>query len=398
MTDAYIIDNVRTPRGKGREGGGLADTKPVDLLKTLYDALAERNDLPLDRIDDILLGCVTQTGEQGADLARISALYAGWPDAVSGVTLNRFCASGLDAVNLAAAKTDSGMEGLVVAGGVESISRVPMFSDEGAWFSDPEVAAATKFVQMGFAADVVATLEGFDRQPLDEYAVQSQHRAAEALEEGRFDGTVIPVTDDDGEVALAVDELVRPDTSVEKISGFDPAFADEQSEQFAKQAYPDIGEVQHLHHRANSPALADGAGLSLIANQQTVDDLGLEPRGRIVSWANASVEPVKMLTACQEASEQALANADMTFEDVDLFEINEAFAAVPVKFQRDNDIDPDRLNVNGGTIAMGHAMGATGQMLMATVLDELERRDLETALVAISGGAGLGSACVVERC
>lgn len=396
-TDTYVIDSVRTPRGKGREGGGLAEVKPIDLLGGLYDALEDRNDVPLERIDDIVLGCVTQTGEQGADLARISALYAGWPESVSGVTLNRFCASGLDAVNMAAAKTSSGMEGLVVAGGVESISRVPMFSDEGAWFSDPDVARKTRFVQMGFAADVVATLEELGREALDAYAVQSHRRAAAATEEGRFDGTLVPVLDEDGEVVLDVDELIRPDSTVEAISGFDPAFADERSEAFAKEVYTDVDQIRHLHHRANSPSLADGAGLSLLANRQAVEDLDLEPRARIRAWANASVEPVVMLTACEAAAQLALDHADMTFEDIDLVEINEAFAAVPVKFQRDHDIDPERFNVNGGIISMGHAMGATGQMLLATVIDELERRDLETALVAISGGAGLGSATVIER-
>ena len=394
--DAYIYDNVRTPRGKGREGGGLSETKPIDLLAGLYDALAERQSFPLDRVDDVVLGCVTQTGEQGADLARISVLYAGWPDAVSGVTLNRFCASGLDSVNLAASKVAGGMENLVVAGGVESISRVPMFSDEGAWFADPEVAKKTRFVQMGFAADVVASLEGFEREELDKYAVQSHQRAARAREEGYFDKSLVPVIDDDGETVLADDELIRPSTSVDKIADFDPAFADERSEAFAGEVYPDL-DLRHLHHRANSPSLADGAALSLVGNEDAGDELGLEPRAHIVSWANASTEPVKMLTACETATERALDNAGMHADDVDLFEVNEAFAAIPIRFRRKFDVDPERLNVNGGTIAMGHAMGATGTMLLANVVDELERRDLQTALVAISGGAGLGSATVVER-
>ena len=394
--DAYIFDTVRTPRGKGREGGGLAEVKPIELLEGLYDALADRRDFPLEAVDDVLLGCVTQTDEQGSDLARISVLYADWPVSVSGMTLNSFCASGLDAVNLGAAKVATGMEDLVVAGGVESISRVPMFSDEGPWFADPEVAKKTRFVQMGFAADVVASREGLDRQTLDEYAVQSHHRAARATEEGRFDPSLVPVTDDDGEPILDRDELIRPATSVELIEGFDPAFADETSEAFADEVYPDL-ELRHLHHRANSPSLADGAALSLVGNEKAAEATGLEPRARIVSWANASMEPVAMLTACNQATEQALDQAGMTADDIDLFEVNEAFAAVPVKFQRDFDVDPERLNVNGGTIAMGHAMGATGTMLVGNVVDELERRDLATGLVTISGGAGLGSAAVIER-
>ncbi|MFW5966441.1 MAG: acetyl-CoA C-acyltransferase [Persicimonas sp.] len=393
--DAYIFDTVRTPRGKGREGGGLSEVTPIALLEGLYDALAERQNFPLERVDDVLLGCVTQTDEQGADLARISVLYADWPVSVSGMTLNRFCASGLDAVNLGAAKVATGMEDLVVAGGVESISRVPMFSDEGPWFADPEVARKTRFVQMGFAADVVASRAGLDRDTLDAYAVESHQRAARAFEKGRFDQTLVAVTDGDGQVVLDRDELIRPETSVEKIADFAPAFADQTSEAFAAEVYPDL-ELEHVHHRANSPSLADGAALSLVGNETCVEELGLKPRARIRSWANASMEPVAMLTACETAAERALQNAGMTAADIDLWEVNEAFAAVPVKLQRDFDIDPDRFNVNGGTIAMGHAMGATGTMLLANLVDELKRRDLQTGLVTISGGAGLGSAAVVE--
>ncbi|MCA9672262.1 MAG: acetyl-CoA C-acyltransferase [Myxococcales bacterium] len=396
--DVVVIDAVRTPRGKGRPGGALSQVKPIDLVAELLRALARRNEaLDARDIDDVLLGCVTQSGEQGANLARVAALYAGWPDGVSGATLNRFCASGLDAINVAASKIAAGSDDLVVAGGVESMSRVPIFSDKGPWFADPEVAERTGFVQMGFAADLVATFEGFERAELDAYAARSHQRAAAAQQGGHFARTLEPVRDGSGGVLLDHDELVRGDTTVEALARFEPCFADAASSAKARARYGDDLVVRALHHRGSSPSLADGAALVLLASRQRARELCLAPRARVVAHGNASVEPVLMLTAAGRAAERALARAAMTVGDVDLFEINEAFAAVPLKVARDLGIDHAQLNVDGGTLAMGHAMGATGAMLFGGALEALERRDERVALVAVSGGAGLGSASVLAR-
>lgn len=389
--DAWILDTVRTPRGKGRPGGALSEVRPVELVGGLLDALRERG-LVTELVEDIVLGCVTQSGEQGANLAKIAALWSGWPDHVSGATINRFCASGLDAVQLAAVKVATGMEQVVVAGGVESMSRVPIFSDKGAWFSDREVAKKTGFVQMGFAADLVATLHGLERADLDAYAARSHQRAVRAEEEGRFSRSMIAWGD-----VLGSDELVREGMSAEKLAGFDPLFAHERSEALARARYPALGTIRHVHHRANSPSLADGAALLTVASRAGADALGVAPRAQILSWANASVEPVQMLTASTLAARKALDRAGLELDDVDLFEVNEAFAAVAVATQRELGIDPERYNVNGGALAAGHAMGATGAILAITCLDELERRGGDIGLVAIAGGAGLGSAMVIRR-
>lgn len=391
MMDAWILDTVRTPRGKGRAGGALSEVRPVELVGGLLGALRERG-LAAELVEDVVLGCVTQSGEQGANLAKIAALWSGWPDHVSGATINRFCASGLDAVQLAAAKVAAGMEQVVVAGGVESMSRVPIFSDKGAWFADREVARKTGFVQMGFAADLVATLHGLERSELDAYAARSHQRAVRAREEDRFARSMIPWGD-----VLAADELVRDGMSAEKLAGFDPLFAHERSEALARARYPELGDLRHVHHRANSPSLADGAALLTIASRAGAEALGATPRAQILGWANASVEPVQMLTASTRAAHKALERAGVTLADIDLFEVNEAFAAVAVATQRALEIDPERYNVNGGAIAAGHAMGATGAILAMTCLDELERQDKELGLVAIAGGAGLGSAMVIRR-
>jgi acetyl-CoA C-acetyltransferase len=332
---------------------------------------------------------VTQTGDQGANIARISALYSGLPDRVSGGMVNRFCTSGLDAVVDGAAQVATGMAEHVWTGGIESMSRVPIFSDKGAWFADPDVAVRTRFVQMGFAADVVATLAGLERAELDAYAAESHRRAARATEEGRFAASIVEVA------GLSRDELIRPETTVEGMADLAPLFADDRSSAAATRTYSELEHVNALHHRGNSPSLADGAAIVVVASQAGLN--GAAPRARIRSWARASMEPVAMLTACEQASRKALERAGMSAADVDLWEVNEAFAAVPVKMQRDFDIDPERFNPNGGTIAMGHAMGATGAMLVITALDELERSGKTTALVAISGGAGLGSAMVIEK-
>jgi acetyl-CoA C-acetyltransferase len=398
--EAYILDVIRTPRGAAKANGALQPVKPIDLIAMLYRELQERSGLDSAAVDDIVLGCVTQTGEQGANIARIAALYAGWDDAIPGVTLNRFCASGLDAINYAALKVSSGLEQLVVAGGVESVSRVPMFSDAGAWFADPQVSAATRFVHMGVAADLLATLESFERAELDAYAVQSHQRAARARDSGAFARSLVPVRDLDGGVLLDRDELIRDDMSLERLARLEPSFAAlgaEGADQLALERYPQIMQLRHLHHRGNSPALADGAAVALVGDRAKADQLGLRPRARIRSFANHAVEPILMLTAAQAATERALQRAGLTVDDIDLFEFNEGFAATVLKFLRDLRIDPERLNVNGGTIAMGHALGATGGMLIATLLDELERRDLQFGLAAISGGAGLGVATVIER-
>jgi acetyl-CoA C-acetyltransferase len=398
--DAYILDAVRTPRGAAKKTGALASVKPIDLLAALYRALEQRSGLDTALVDDVVLGCATQTGEQGANIARISALYAGWSERVSGTTLNRFCCSGLDAINYAALKVSSGLERLVVAGGVESASRVPMFGDNGAWFADPLVRERTGFVHMGVAADLVATLEGFDRAELDAYAVESHQRAAHARDAGHFAPSLVPVCGPDGQLLLDRDELIRSDTSAEKLAAFEPSFAEfgaQGMDALALARYPQIDQLRHLHHRGNSPALADGASLLLIGNQAQAEALGLRPRARIRAFANAACEPVIMLAAAQAATQQAIANAGLTLAQIDRFEFNEGFAAPVLKLQRDLGISPERLNVNGGTIAMGHALGATGGMLIATLLDELERSGLRFGVAAIMGGAGLGTATLIER-
>ena len=396
MSDVVILDATRTPRGKGREGGALSGVRPIDLLDALYQALRQRG-LPLEAVDQVLLGCVTQTREQGANLAKISALRSGLPARVGGMTLNSFCASGLDAIIQGAARLASGLDELVVAGGVESMSRVPLFSDRGAWFADPEVAASTRFVQMGFAADLVASLHGLEREALDAYAARSHARAARAHELGHARRSLIPIHAPDGALLLDRDELVRHDLSPQWLATQPPLFADEAASALARAAYPALEAVRALHHRGSSPQLADGASLVSLATAQRARALGLRPRARLRAAASASVDPLIMLTAAEDATRQALARAGMTVADVDLFEINEAFAGVIVALERALALDPARHNVDGGVLAAGHAMGATGAMLLTTLLDALERQDLSVGVVAISGGAGLGSALVIER-
>lgn len=392
--EAYILDTVRTPRGKASPKGGLAGVKPIDLLATLYQALQERNRLETAVFSNIILGCVTQTAEQGANLAKISALYAGLGEHIPGLTLNSFCTSGLEAIGYAATRIAAGLDDLVVAGGVESVSRVPMFSDNGPWYNDPEVSQRTGFVHMGIAADLVATMEGFERPLLDAYGVRSHQRAAQAWQNGRFAPSLIPIND------FAYDEHIRPDTTLEKLALLEPAFTQvgaDGVDVMLLQRYPYLSHIHHLHHRGNSPALADGAGLILLGSKETAAKLGLRPRARVRAIASTSVDPVVMLTAGQTAIEKVLKTAELTVADVDLFEFAEAFAALCLKLQRDLAIPDDKLNVNGGTIAMGHAFGATGAILTATLLDELERRSGNIGVVAISGAAGLGAAMVLER-
>ena len=399
---AYVYDAVRTPRGRGRDTGSLHGVKPISLIVGLIDALRERlPGLDTDRLDDLVMGIVTPVGEQGGDLPRAAALLAGLPDHVGGVQLNRFCASGLEAVNTAAARIRSGWEHLLLAGGVESMSRVPIGSDGGGWAMDPETALATSFVPQGISADLIATLEGFGRDDVDGYAVRSQQRAARAWAEGHFARSVVPVRDRTGGVILAADEHLRPDTTRAGLGKLNPSFAGlgEQGgfDAVALQKFHWLEEIEHVHHAGNSSGIVDGASLVLIGSDTVGRELGLTPRGRIVAAAVSGADPTLMLTGPIPATRKALATAGLTVADIDLFEINEAFAAVVLKYVRDLGLDPERVNVNGGAIALGHPLGATGAMLLGTALDELERRDQHRAVVTLCIGGGMGVATIIER-
>jgi acetyl-CoA C-acetyltransferase len=401
-TDAYIYDAVRTPRGRGKANGALHGTKPIDLVVGLIHELRRR--LPgLDpaAIDDIVLGVVTPIGDQGADIARTAAVAAGLPDTVAGVQENRFCASGLEAVNLAAAKIRSGWEDLVLAGGVESMSRVPMGSDGGAWAMDPMTSFETGFVPQGVGADLIATIEGFSRRDVDEYAALSQERAATAWKEGRFDRSVVPVTDRNGLVVLDRDEHLRPGTTADSLAALKPSFAAIGEaggfDAVALQKYHWVERIDHVHHAGNSSGIVDGSALVAVGSREVGERYGLTPRARIVSAAVSGSDPTIMLTGPAPASRKALAKAGLTVDDLDLVEINEAFAAVVLRFVRDMGLPMDKVNVNGGAIAMGHPLGATGAMILGTLVDELERRDLRYGLATLCVGGGMGIATVVER-
>ncbi|MFG1867359.1 acetyl-CoA C-acetyltransferase [Micromonospora arborensis] len=402
-SEAYVFDAVRTPRGRGRNTGALHGVKPITLVVGLIDALRERNPgLDVGRLEDLLLGIVTPVGEQGGDLARAAALVAGLPDHVGGVQLNRFCASGLEAVNSAAARIRSGWEHLLLAGGVESMSRVPMGSDGGAWVTDPQTVLATSFVPQGISADLIATLEGFTRDDVDGYALRSQERAAKAWAGGHFARSVVPVRDGNGLDILTVDEHPRPDTTREALGRLTPSFAAMGEaagfDAVALQKFHWLEAIDHVHHAGNSSGIVDGAALVLIGSAEVGRDLGLTPRARIAGAAVSGADPTLMLTGPIPATHKALAAAGLTVDDIDLFEFNEAFAAVVLKYVRDLRLDPDRVNVNGGAIALGHPLGATGAMLVGTALDELERRDLRRAVVTLCIGGGMGVATVLERC
>ncbi len=400
MNEAYLFDAIRTPRGKGKAGGALSGVKPIDLLATLFQELQRRHDLDTAQVDDVVLGCVTPVGEQGADIAKTAALYAGWDLRVPGAQVNRFCASGLETVNLAAMKVRSGWEDLVVAGGVESMSRVPMGSDGGAMRTDPVVGEKIGYVPQGIGADLIATLEDFSREDVDRYALCSQQRAARAWQQGRFP-SVVPVPNGDGTAALARDEHVRPNTTMEALAGLAPAFAQAGADGYdavALARYPGVERIRHVHTAGNSSGIVDGAALVLVGSKAKGAALGLTPRARIVTAALTGTEPTIMLTGPGPASKEALEKAGMTLDDIDLIEVNEAFAAVVLRFLRDVGLDDlDRVNVNGGAIAMGHPLGATGAMLLGTALDELEHRDLSTALVTLCVGGGMGIATIIER-
>lgn len=400
MTEAYIYDTVRTPRGKGKKDGSLHQATPVWLLRTLLRALEQRNKLDTRLVDDLVLGCVTPVGEQGADIARTAVLDAGWAQTVAGVTLSRFCASGLEAVNLAAAKIMSGMEDMVVAGGVESMSRWPMGSDGGAWVMDPRINTGTAFVPQGISADLIATLEGFSRTELDAYAAESHRRAAAAQAEGRFAKSVVPVHDLNGLMLLDRDETVRPGTSVETLAKLNPSFEMMGHIGFdatALDKYTTLEQIQHVHHAGNSSGIVDGAALVLLGSKQAGDKAGLKPRARVRMCAVIGSEPTIMLTGPTPACRKALDKLGMTPGDIDLWEINEAFATVPMKTARDLGVPLDRVNVNGGAIALGHPLGATGAIILGTALDELERTGKATALATLCIGAGMGIATVIER-
>jgi len=402
MPEAYLYDAVRTPRGKGKKGGALYGTKPVSLVVGLIEEIQRRSpSLDPALIDDIVLGIVSPVGDQGMDLARTAAIAAGLPDTVAGVQLNRFCASGLEAVNIAAQKVRSGWEDLVLAGGVESMSRVPMGSDGGAWATDPETAYGARFVPQGISADLIATIEGFDRDTVDSYAVESQSRAAKAWANGYFARSLVPVRDRNGLMVLDHDEMVRPETTTETLGALQPSFAGIGEmggfDAVALQKYHWVERIDHVHHAGNSSGIVDGASLVLVGSEQVGEQLGLTPRARILAAAVTGEEPTIMLTGPAPASRKALAKAGLSVDDLDLVEINEAFAAVVLRFARDMDLPLDKVNVNGGAIAMGHPLGATGAMILGTLVDELERRDLRYGLATLCVGGGMGIATVVER-
>jgi acetyl-CoA C-acetyltransferase len=409
MTQAYVIDAVRTPRGRGRAGkGALSGVHPQELLAQALNALADRARFPREAVEDVVVGCVSQVKEQGANIARNAVLAAGYPEIVTGVTLNRFCGSGLQACNFAAMGVMSGQQDLVIGGGVESMSRVPMGADGGGMDGDNLALRSRVFqVPQGISADLIATLEGMSREELDRFALGSQTRAASAIQGGRFAKSLLKVTSPDGQLLLERDEHPRPETTFEGLAALEPAFEKLGAmtlgpdgatlDAMALRRYPEAGSIRHLHHAGNSSGIVDGAAAVLFASEAAVSKYGLKPRARIRALATAGAEPVIMLTAPVPASQRALDKAGMKVTDVDLWEINEAFAAIPLYTQRKLNIDPERINVNGGAIALGHPLGATGAVLLGTALDELERRDRNVALVTLCIGGGMGVATVLER-
>jgi len=400
--EAFIYDVLRNPRGKGKPGGSLYEVKPVELVSGLLKEIAERNpSYDPGRVDDVVLGCVTPVGDQGADIAKISSMVAGLPESVAGVQLNRFCGSGLESVNQAAARIRSGMEDMIIAGGVESMSRVPMGTDGGAMAMDPQTALDTNFVPQGIGADLIATIDGVSREDVDRFAVRSQERAARAWDEGRFAKSIVPVKDRNGLMILDHDEYIRRGTTVESLSSLKPAFAmiGEHGgfDSVALEVYPNVDSIDHVHHAGNSSGIVDGAAVVLIGSEQVGKDMGLTPRARIVSMAVVGSEPTIMLTGPAPASRKALAKAGLTAEDMDIVEINEAFASVALRLQSELNIPDEKLNPNGGAIAMGHPLGATGAIILGTLVDELERTGGRYGLATLCIGGGMGIATIVER-
>lgn len=400
MTQALIFDALRTPRGKGKADGALHSVKPVNLVAGLLKALQQRTSLDTSQVDDVVLGCVTPVGDQGADIAKTATQVADWDVSVAGVQINRFCASGLEAVNLGAMKVRSGFEELVVVGGVESMSRVPMGSDGGAWALDPETNLHSHFTPQGVGADLIATLEGFSRQDVDAYALHSQQKAARARANGSFNKSVVPVQDQNGILLLDHDEFIRADSTLEGLGKLKPSFEMMGQMGFdatALRVYSHVERINHVHTPGNSSGIVDGAALMLIGSEAKGRALGLQPRARIVATAVTSTDPTIMLTGPAPATRKALAKAGLRVEDIDLFEVNEAFASVVLKFIKDMTIDPDKVNVNGGSIAMGHPLGATGCAILGTLLDELESRRLRYGLATLCVGGGMGIATIIER-
>ncbi len=400
MAEAYIYDAVRTPRGRGKKDGSLHEMTALSLATQVLEALRDRNDLDTSKVDDVVLGCVAPIGEQGADIARTAVLAADYAQTTAGVQINRFCASGLEACNMAAAKVISGEADMAIGGGVESMSRVPMGSDGGAWPVDPASAFKTYFAPQGVGADLIATLYGFFRDDVDAYAVESQKRAARAWEEKRFSRSVITVKDQLGLPRLDHDEHMRPDTSMQSLGALNASFqgvGDMAFDAVVQQRYPQVERVNHVHHAGNSSGIVDGAAGVLFGSKEMGDALGLKPRARVKGMASIGSEPSIMLTGPSFVTEKLLRKLGMEVDDIDLYELNEAFAAVVLRMMQALDIDHAKMNVNGGAIAMGHPLGATGAMILGTVLDELERSDKETALVTLCVGAGMGTATVIER-
>ena len=402
MTEAYIYDAVRSPRGKGRSDGALHEITPLDLAAQVLASVRERNGLPDDAVEDIAFGCVSPVGEQGAVITRTAALQAGYAHTTSGIQVNRFCGSGLEASNIASAKVMSGECDLAIGGGVESMSRVPMGSDGGAWPVDPRPAIANYFIPQGISADLIATIYGYSRDDVDAYSVESQRRAANAWKEKRFSKSILPIRDVIGQVLLDHDELMRPETDMQSLGALSPAFQMMGTmmpgfDDIAIMRYPEVEKINHVHHAGNSSGIVDGAAAVLIGNKEAGERLGLKPRARIVSMASIGSEPSIMLTGPEFAAQKALSRAGMDKGDIDLWELNEAFAAVVLRFMEAMNIDHSDINVNGGAIAMGHPLGATGAMILGTVLDELERSGKSTALTTLCIGAGMGIATIIER-
>lgn len=400
MTEAFIYDAIRTPRGKGKKDGSLYEVKPINLLAGLLTQLHQRNQFDTSAVDDIVMGVVSPIGEQGSVIPKVAALKAGWDFQASGVQINRFCASGLEAVNMAAQKIRSGWEDLVVAGGLESMSRVPIGSDGGAWAMDPETNCATAFVPQGIGADLIATMNGFSRTDVDSFALESQRRASHAQKSGYFNQSVMPVVDALGQVILAQDEFIKPHTTLEGLASLKPAFEQMGAmgfDQVALSRYPQVERIHHVHHAGNSSGIVDGAAAILIGSAAAGKVHQLTPKARIVATALSGADPTIMLTGPMPATRKALAKAGLTIDQIDLFEVNEAFAAVAMRFMQELKVPHEKVNVNGGAIAMGHPLGATGAMLISTLVDELHRRQLRYGLATLCVGGGMGIATIIER-
>jgi len=401
MTEAYIYDATRTPRGKGKKNGSLHEITALQLATQQLQAIRDRNNLDTAHVDDVILGCVSPVGEQGSDIARAAVINAGYAESTAGVQINRFCASGLEATNMAAAKVMSGEAEMAIGGGVEAMSRVPMGSDGGAMVADPEMAFDHYFVPQGVGADLIATLGGYSRDDVDAYAVESQKRAAKAWQEGRFKKSVVPVKNQLGLTQLDHDELMRPDTDMQSLASLNPAFKDLSAfvgfDAVAIQKYPHVEKINFVHHAGNSSGIVDGAAAILVGNKEIGERLGLKPRARIRAMASIGSEPTIMLTGPAPSAKKALKKAGMSAEDIDLYEMNEAFASVVLRFMDDMGISHDKTNVNGGAIAMGHPLGATGAMILGTLLDELERTGKGVGLATLCVGGGMGTATIIER-